>query len=382
MKILHTGDWHIGKLVNGVHMTEDQRFILEHLINLIKKEKPDVLIIAGDIYDRSIPPTDAVKLLDECFAEILIKNKTKIIGIAGNHDSPNRLAFGSQVFKEQGLFLKGEIKDIIEPIVIDNAKFYLIPYVEPSVIKENFGEKNIKSHDDAIKFLIDSIELDPEALNICIAHGFITNSDTIETSDSVRPLSIGGSEYVNVDYFEAFDYTALGHLHRPQKVKHDFIRYSGSLLKYSFSEVNQQKKVTLVEFENNNFAKFTEVSLPIKRDLKVLEGTLSEVISLGKSGEVNTDHYYKIVLTDEGQLIEPMAKLRQVFDHVLKLEFRRTLMNNETTNTSADKNFEKKSNLELFQNFYENMTDKPFDPKRKELTVSLLDDLNKERRKK
>jgi len=382
MKILHTGDWHIGKLVNGVHMTEDQGFILEHLINLIKKEKPDVLIIAGDIYDRAIPPTEAVKLLDQCFADILIKNKTKIIGIAGNHDSPNRLAFGSQVFKEQGLFLKGEIKDIIKPIVIGNANFYLIPYVEPSVIKENFDEKNIKSHDDAMKFLIDSIDLDPEALNICIAHGFITNSDSIETSDSVRPLSIGGSEYVNVDYFEVFDYTALGHLHRPQKVKYDFIRYSGSLLKYSFSEVNQKKQVTLVEFSNNKFVNFTEVSLPVKRDMKVLEGSLSEVIALGKGGEINTDHYYKIILTDEGQLIEPMAKLRQVFNHVLKLEFKRTLTNNDNNSTSADKNFEKKSNVELFQTFYENMTDNAFDLKRKDVTISLLDRLNKERRKK
>lgn len=382
MKILHTGDWHIGKLVNGVHMTQDQGYILEHLIDLIKKEKPDVLIIAGDIYDRSIPPTEAVRLLDKSFADILIKNNTKIIGIAGNHDSPNRLAFGSEVFKEQGLYLKGEIKDMINPITINNTNFYLVPYVEPSIIKETFGVKSIKSHDDAMKFLMDSIDLDSNALNICIAHGFITNSDSIETSDSVRPLSIGGSEYVSADHFEKFDYVALGHLHRPQKVKHDYIRYSGSLLKYSFSEVNQKKTVTLVEFSNNKFKSYREVSLPVKRDMKVLEGKLSEVVALGKKEAIDPNHYYKIILTDEGQLIEPMAKLRQVFPHVLKLEFKRKGGNTQNNNTSADKNFEKKSNVELFQTFFENMTDKKFDSKRKKIATSILENLSKERRRK
>lgn len=382
MKILHTGDWHIGKLVNGVHMTEDQGFILEHLIELIKKEKPDVLIIAGDIYDRSIPPTDAVRLLDKSFAEILIKNNTKIIGIAGNHDSPNRVAFGSDVFKEQGLYLKGEILDSIEPITIGKANFYLIPYVEPAVIKENFGMKDIKSHDDAMKFLINSIELDTEVLNICIAHGFITNSENIETSDSVRPLSIGGSEYVSADYFEKFDYVALGHLHRPQKVKHEYIRYSGSLLKYSFSEVNQKKTVTLVEFSDDKKLSVNEISLPIRRDMQVLEGTLDEIIELGKNKAVDINHYYKIILTDEGQLIEPMAKLRQIFNNVLKLEFKKTGRNSDNDNTSADKNFEKKSNLDLFHTFYEGMTTKSFSIRKKELTAKIIEDLNKERRNK
>lgn len=382
MKILHTGDWHIGKLVNGVHMTKDQEFILEELINLIKKEKPEVLIIAGDIYDRSIPPTDAVKLLDKCFAEILIKNDTKIIGIAGNHDSPNRVAFGSEIFNEQGLYLKGELLDFVEPITIGKANFYLIPYVEPAVIKENFGQKNIKSHDDGMKFILDSIKLDPKAINICIAHGFITNSDTIETSDSVRPLSIGGSEYVSADYFEKFDYVALGHLHRPQKVKHDYIRYSGSLLKYSFSEVNQKKTVTLVEFSDDKELSINEISLPIRRDMKVLEGTLDEIVNLGKSETIDIDHYYKIILTDEGQLMEPMAKLRQVYNNVLKLEFKRILRNDKNSNTSADENFEKKSNLDLFETFYEGMTEKSFSTSKKELTAKIIEELIKERRHK
>ena len=382
MKIIHTGDWHIGKLVHGVHMTKDQEFILNELVELIKKEKPKVMIIAGDIYDRSIPPVEAVELLDKTLYQVLIENKVKIIAIAGNHDSPNRVAFGNKVFSSQGLYLSGEINDKIKPIEIDNFRFYPIPFAEPAVIKERFNEKTIRSHDDTMKFLLDKIDLDEKYNNICIAHGFVTNSESIEKSDSVRPLSIGGTEYIDVSYFEKFDYVALGHLHKPQKVKHDYIRYSGSLLKYSFSEVNQKKSVTIVEFNEKDEFSYRQVNLKVKRDLKIIENTLDEIINNANKINKEIDDYIKVVLTDKGNLIEPMAKLKQVFNNILKLERNRQFVMDKNSNSSAKGDFKKKDKIELFEEFYNNISGDKLDEDKKSIVLKVLDEINKSKRRK
>lgn len=381
MKIIHTGDWHIGKLVHGVHMTKDQEFILNELIELIKKEKPEVLIIAGDIYDRSIPPVEAVELLDKTLYQILIENNVKIIAIAGNHDSPNRISFGNKVFSSQGLHLAGEIYDEIKPIEIDKFRFYPIPFAEPAVIKERFNEKSIRSHDDTMKFLLDKIELDDKYKNICIAHGFVTSSESIETSDSVRPLSIGGTEYIDVNYFEKFDYVALGHLHKPQKVKHDYIRYSGSLLKYSFSEVNQKKSVTIVEFDEKDEFKYRQVDLKVQRDLKVIEGTLDEIIADANENNEKIDDYIKVILTDKGNLIEPMAKLKQVFNNILKLERNRQFVIGKNSNSSAKGDFKKKDKIDLFEEFYNNISGDELNKDKKNIVLEILDEINKSKRR-
>ncbi|MEA1975321.1 MAG: exonuclease SbcCD subunit D [Bacillota bacterium] len=380
MKIIHTGDWHIGKLVHGIHMTKDQRYILNNLIKLIEKEKPEILIIAGDIYDRAIPPVEAVELLDDILIEILLKHKVKVIMVSGNHDNPNRLSFANKLFKSNGLFIIGEIENEIEPIEIGNTRFYSIPYIEPAIIKEQFNNKEIKCHDDAMKFIIDKIELDDKYINICINHGFVINGVSTETSDSVRPLSIGGTEYVNVDCFEKFDYVALGHLHRPQKVKYDYIRYSGSLLKYSFSESNQNKSVTVLEFDNNKQFSFNQVSLSVEKDLRIIKGTLEELIKEENYKLANTNDYIKVILTDKGNLMEPMAKLRVVYPNVLQLEREIRVNSGKDIMTAASDGFSKKSDIQLFEEFYTNMSVDKFEEDKREVMVNIFNNINKERR--
>ena len=243
MKILHTGDWHIGKLVRGVYMTSDQEYMLEELIKLIEKEKPEVLVIAGDIYDRSIPPIEAVELLDKTLSSIVMNHNIKVIAIAGNHDSPDRLGFANKMLSDKGLYIRAKISDEIEPVVIEDefgvVNFYPIPFAEPVIVKEIYKDKTIKNNNSAMRVIIEKIKdnMDYSARNICIAHAFVRGNKELERSESERPLSIGGAEYVDVQYFEDFNYVALGHLHGPQKVKHEYIRYSGSLLKYSFSDL-------------------------------------------------------------------------------------------------------------------------------------------------
>lgn len=380
MKIIHTSDWHIGKRVNGVSMIEDQQYVLQSLIELIKEEKPDVLIIAGDLYDRSVPPTSAVELLDAVLSEILVKEKVKIIAISGNHDNPSRVSFAGNVLKRQGLHIYGDISKPNEYIEYEKVRFYPIPYMEPAVYREKFNLEDVKSHQDMMTDILSDIDLSEEYFNICIAHGFITNSRNIEISDSVRPLSIGGQEYIDASLFEKFDYVALGHLHRPQKVKVPFIRYSGSLLKYSFSEVNQKKTITCLEI-NNKALDIQQRSLKIKRDLKIIKGTLNELISLGQSEKIDVNQYYKAILTDDQALIEPMAKLRQVFNYVLKLEYQWDQVQLGNEETSANKDFKQSEPLALFKNFYKNMSPKPLDEEKEQVAQEVIQSLMNQKRR-
>ena len=246
MKIIHTGDWHIGKIVNEFSMIDDQRYILNELIKLINFEKPDVLIIAGDIYDRSIPPVEAVDLLNEVFSKILIDNKVKIVAISGNHDSGERVSFVSKILEKEGLYIQGIIEDEIKNITISddegNVNFYMIPYVDPVILRRKFNNPEIRDHNDAMKAVISRIKpsLNESERNIVVTHGYVTykRNDVIdkdgenlyelaelEVSDSERPLSIGGTDLIDSDNFNCFDYVALGHLHGRQKVGREEIRY-------------------------------------------------------------------------------------------------------------------------------------------------------------
>lgn len=367
MKILHTGDWHIGKLVHGLHMTEDQRYILKQLVRLIEDEKPDVMIIAGDIYDRSVPPIEAVELLDEVLSEIVMKHHVKVMAIAGNHDSPDRVAFASKILRDHGLYINGHITMPVEAIVLEDqygpVDFYLIPYAEPAIVREVYGDDQIKTHDDGMKKIIETIRLNMKdsRRSVCVAHAFLLGTESLETSDSVRPLSIGGSEYVDAAYFEPFNYTALGHLHRPQRVLNDHTRYSGSLLKYSFSEATQKKSVAIIEVDEQGETSVTLHELDPVRDLRIIKGHLENLLDVAVYGETNTNDYVMAVLTDEGELIDPITSLRAVYPNVLRVEKEHYDRVTGQDQTSASEGFKKKNTLELFQEFYENISGEVFD---------------------
>lgn len=327
MKIFHTADWHLGKLVQGVYMTEDQRCILQQFLAAIDEEQPDVVIIAGDLYDRSLPPVEAVHLLDDVLEEIIIKRNTPVIAIAGNHDSPTRLDFGSKLMKNSGLHIIGEFSNPIEPIKLNDqygeVHFHLIPFAEPSIVRTAYGDSSIITYDDAMKKVTEKIvsQMSPNARHIAIAHAFVTPNGEKEenTSDSERPLAIGGSECVSAKYFLPFHYTALGHLHKAHKVLEEKICYAGSPLKYSASEVLHEKGFYSIELhEDGQITKEKRKLTPI-RDMKLIEGTLQEILRHEES-----EDYVFVTLTDLTPVVGAMEQIRTVYKNAMHVS-RKTL---------------------------------------------------------
>lgn len=384
MKFIHTGDWHIGKIVNEFYMTSDQEYILNQLIDLIALEKPDALIIAGDLYDRSVAPVEAVELLDRVFSRILLELKTPIIAIAGNHDSPERLAFGSSILNAKGLFIEGILKkDPVKVVLKDDhgpVNFYMVPYSDPPVVRELYEKEDIKCHDDAMKCIIDNIKenMNLNERNVIICHGFVVGSEEPETSESERPLSIGGTEYIKAEYFNAFNYTALGHLHGAQRVSGDKIRYSGSLMKYSFSEVNHKKSVTLVNIDEKGEVSIELKELNPKRDMRRIKGSIKDLLNPEVYKDTDVEDYINVILTDEGEILDAIGQLRAVYPNIMMLNRENCIKNNEPSNTAAALGYKQKSKLELFNDFYTNITGLDFSEDKKSVLVDILEKVEKE----
>ncbi|MCT4585918.1 MAG: exonuclease SbcCD subunit D [Peptostreptococcaceae bacterium] len=374
MKFFHTGDWHLGKLVHGIHMDEEQKYVLDKLIDKIKIYDPQLIIIAGDIYDRSIPPVSSVELLNEFLNTVVLKMKKKIIMISGNHDSSNRLSFGNKLLEDQGLYIVGEIDKDIKKIVLEDEygklNIYPIPYMDVSMGRFIYEDDEIKTHDDLLKKITDNIKsnMNKDERNIVIYHGFVINlnkKEDVEISDSERPLSIGGSDYIDVNYFTDFDYSALGHLHKPQKVLNENIRYSGSLMKYSFSEHNQRKAITLVDLKAKGDLSYELLDLVSRRDLRVIKGNLNDLIDEKIYKNTNVDDYIMAILTDEGEIYDAPSKLKAVYPNLLKIELKRNISDKKIDIDNED--FEKKDILELFKDFYEENTNIEFDENKKNI---------------
>ena len=360
MRIFHMGDWHIGKLVNGFYMTEDQEYILEDLCRVIEEKKPDVLLIAGDLYDRSVPPVHAVELLNKYLRKIVKELNTKVIAIAGNHDSNERIEFASSLLCDSGLYIYGNLKRNIEKIVLEDEhgkiNFYPIPYADVPVCRELFQDESIKNYDLAMAKIMEEINKDfnSDERNIAIAHGYITkfneeNIEKLEESESEKPLSIGGTDFIDYKHFDKFNYTALGHLHGPQKVGCEKIRYSGSLMKYSFSEVKQKKCVTIVDIDAKGDITIDFVDLKPRRDFRVKKGTL-EVLLKDYRNE-NCEDYIKVILEDKGEILDPMAKLRAVYPNIMELQREEKILKRSYNEVMAEE-VKKKSKVDLFKSFF------------------------------
>lgn len=319
MKFIHTADWHLGKLVHGVYMTEEQRSLLDQFVQVVAEEKPDAVIIAGDLYDRSVPSTEAVKLLEETFFNINVELQTPILAISGNHDSPERLSFGSSWYRHSNLHIHGKIQDAFEPVRLNGVNFYLVPYAEPGTIRDWFDDPTVTSHESAMKRIVSEMEnsMNPNEPNVFVGHAFVLGG---KESDSERTLSVGGSGCVSAECFSPFDYTALGHLHSPDAIRHQTVRYSGSLMKYSFSEVNQRKSVSIIQMNENGSFELEERILEPVQDMREITGYMEELLSPDFYQTQKLDDYLKVVLLDEGALIDPVNKLRQIYPNVLHLE--------------------------------------------------------------
>lgn len=388
MKIFHMGDWHIGKVVNSFSMIEEQCYILDELYKEIIKEKPDVLIIAGDLYDRSIPSVQAVELLNETFSKIILDLKTPIIAIAGNHDGSERVEFGSLLLKRSGLHIFGNIKKEVNKVVLEDEKgpinFYPIPFADVAVIRDLYEDSSIKNFDDGMKKIVEEImkDFNEDERNVAIAHGYVTkvkdgDIKDLEESESEKPLSIGGTDYVDVKVFDKFNYTALGHLHGPQKVGSDKVRYSGSLMKYSFSEIKQKKGITVVDIDELGEVTTKVILLKQKKDFREVRGTLEEILKNPNLDKENKEDYIRVVLEDKGEILDPMSKLRSIYPNIMeltKVEF----INRNNIDNKAIANVKEKSKLVLFEDFYKVITGEPCSEEEGRILMDIINDLERE----
>ena len=372
MKFIHLSDLHLGKRVNEFSMIEDQDYILKKILEVIDEEKPDSVIIAGDVYDKSVPSAEAVALFDS-FLVSLAERNIQVFVISGNHDSAERIAFGSRLMDASGIHLSPVYSGEVSPIEMSDdygrVNVYMLPFVKPSNVRAFFPEKEISSYTDAVKTAIDRMSVDPSQRNILITHQFVTGA----ASAGSEELSVGGTDNVAAEVFDGFDYVALEHIHRSQKCGHEYVRYSGTPLKYSFSEAKDQKSVTVVEMKEKGNLEISSVPLKPKHDMVEIRGTYNELML--KSFYENTSYrsdYVHITLTDEDDVPDALAKLRVVYKNIMKLDYDNT----RTRNNAVLKDIEdvkSKSPFDLFSEFYRTQNGLEMSDEQAETVISLVE---------
>jgi len=359
LKLIHIADLHIGKRVNEFCMIEDQNYILNQIIDIVKDEKCEGVLIAGDVYDKSIPSADAVELLDE-FLTKLINLKQKVFLISGNHDSAERLDFGSRIMNKNGLFIngvfnrniyKGVLKDKYGPINI-----FLLPHIKPIIARAYYGDDyNIETYDDAVRTVMSNLSVDKTQRNIILSHQFVTYGAAAPERSESEQIFIGGMDNVNADVFDAFDYAALGHLHGPQRIYKDTIRYAGSPLKYSFSETRQKKSITVLELREKGDINIRQAALKPKRDMREIKGPIAELLKIGREDKTGAKDYIRAIITDEEEIYDAIGQLRGVYANIMCVDFENSRTEiSQIYNISAADDISSKTPVELFSDFYEN----------------------------
>ncbi|EJG1726392.1 exonuclease SbcCD subunit D [Vibrio parahaemolyticus] len=377
MKFIHTSDWHLGRQFHNVSLLEDQQAVLEQLIQYIENNPVDAVIVAGDVYDRSVPPTIAIELLNRVVKRICGELNTPMILISGNHDGAERLGFGSEQMKRSGLHIISNFEDMLTPVVIEtkaagHVAFYGMPYNDPEQVRYVYKEP-VSTHDEAHKLLAEKIteQFQSEHRNILISHCFV---DGAIESESERPLSIGGSDRVSHEHFLNFDYVALGHLHQPQKKGEEYIRYSGSLMKYSFGEQNQKKGFTLVEIGKDGFIGAEHFELTAPHEMRIVEGELEQILEWGKTDPKNED-YLLVRLMDKHAILNPMEKLRTVYPNVLHLEKPGMLIGVEQEMAQAKL---ARSEIDMFKDFFAEAQDSELSNEQEQAISDIIKQLSQQ----
>ena len=354
MKFFHLADLHLGKRVNGFPMIEDQKIILDQILELADTEHPDAVVIAGDVYDKSIPSVEAVNLMDDFLVE-LVRRKLQVFVISGNHDSAERVSYGGRVMEQSGIHISPRISGC-GPIRLDDQYgplyIYLIPYIHPSVVREAYPEEKVTDWTQAMEVLIRNAHVDPATRNIAVAHQYVTASGVRPEECDSEQKHIGGLDNVDYSVFDAFDYVALGHLHGPQRIGRDTVRYAGSPLKYSFSEEKHKKSVTLVEIKEKGQVEYRQLPLVPARDFKTLRGTFGEVMSPGFTAPLSAEDYYRIILTDEQDVDQALARLRKYFyKNLMDLEYDNTRTRTQSDIDAGEEALEKEP-IEVLQELF------------------------------
>lgn len=352
MKFLHISDLHLGKRLHEVSLLNDQKFILDEIHTLAKREHIDALIIAGDIYDKSIPPVSAIELFD-AFLFHLSQDKIKVFLISGNHDSPERTAYGGRLMEKNGIYISPVFHKENAPICLSDEYgevfIYLLPFIKPAHVREVFPDKEINDYSDAISVAIERMNVNTTKRNLLVTHQFVTGATRCDSED----ISVGGSDNVNAEVMNDFDYVALGHIHRAQTAGSDRIRYCGTPLKYSFSEANHTKSVTIVTLnEKEKDVGIQEIPLNALHEMHIIKGPLEHIMDTSIYNTYPKDSYVQIILTDEEEALDVISKLRQVFANVLCVEYD-NIRTRENQTIEEVTNVEEISPLDLFKLLYE-----------------------------
>ena len=375
VKFLHTADWHIGRKLQGKDLLEDQQYVMNNLISKIDETKPDFLIIAGDLYDRSVPSKEATTLLQELLVKINIECNIPIFAISGNHDSRERLAIGEAWFSKHKFYLHTRLDQSFDKITFEDMDIYLLPYFEPFEAREYFEDATLTTHNSATKRVIDEIykNIDMSKTNILVAHTFVSGG--LET-DSEREISVGTVENVAVEIFEKFDYVALGHLHNPNAIKEERIKYSGSPMAYSFSEATQIKGMRLVELTKEMYTE-EFISLEQKRKLHNISATYEEVFTKKFQQNFDCKHdYFSMELSGLEGVTDPLPRIKEYYPNTLILKQKRN--NNSDIEMKLDKEMLTKSPQELIEGFYSEQTGSELTAGQKRVLVNIIDKVNQD----
>lgn len=379
MRFLHTADLHIGKRVNEFSMLEDQEYILRQILKTADKEQVEVVLIAGDVYDKQVPSAEAVRLFD-WFLTQLNSRKLPVFVIGGNHDSVERLSFGAQIMEESGVYLTQSYDGKVVPVRLEDeygpVNLWMLPFLKPAMVKRFFPEQDIVTYQDALETLIGNMELNREERNLLIAHQFVTGAVTGGSEDSVE-VFVGGVENVDASVFADFDYVALGHIHRAQSAGGEQIRYSGTPLKYSFSEIRHEKSVTIAELKEKGSLTVHQEPLKPLHDMREIRGSYEELVLRENYQGTDLEDYLHVILTDENDIPDVIGRLRSIYPNIMKLDYdnQRTRRNQELMKEEAAV---EQSPMELLGQFFSQQNNQEMSPEQTEYARTLMETIRKE----
>ena len=374
MRILHLSDLHIGRRVNEFSMLDDQRHVLEGVLETIEERSIDVLLLAGDLYDKATPSAEAVALLD-WFFDAGVQTGVKVLCVWGNHDSPERVAYARTLLSRQGIHISPVYDGTVERVDLDDehgtVAFWLIPFLKPAVVRPFFPDAEISTYTDALRAALDTCHIDASIRNVALSHQYVTygGEDTLRCDSE---FSLGGMDNVDVGVYDPFDYVALGHVHRPQKLKREEVRYSGSLLKYSLSEAKTNKSAPLVTLGPKGEVDIELVPLVPLRDLREIKGKLEDLVSQGLATSQDADNYYKVVLTDAQPCLDALERLRTVFPNVMDVSYEQAKSPESQEGAGLTGTFETLSPFELFEAFYLKQNGNELTPSQREIVCEVL----------
>lgn len=373
MKLIHISDLHLGKRFHNYSMIEEQKYILQEILRVVDREEAEAVLIAGDVYDKSVPPAEAVSLFDDFLVE-LAERDLSVFVISGNHDSPERIAFASRLIAHSGVYISPVYRGQVAPVVLTDTygeiAFYLLPFVKPVHVRHFYSEEKIENYTDAVRCVLANMDIDTGRRNVLVAHQFVTGASGSGSED----LMIGGLDAMEADVFDIFDYTALGHIHRAQKVGKGNVYYSGSLLKYSFSEVGQEKSLSVIELKKKGELLIHKVPLVPRRNVSEYRGSYRELIDRGRSTEVETNDFVKLILTDEQEIPNAFYQLRTVYPNILQMEYD----NKRTQGLQGEYKPEAAEELlpeELFSMFYEQMNHQPLEEGQRQYIKKIIGEI-------